>query len=107
MPVEFSRSMRSLNRDGLGRSLAALGFAIIVLGLWFVWFFRAQVARYEITETARLEVDGAGFELQAPVAGRVVGSHLELGREVDAGEVLVEIESDAQRLDVRETEAKQ
>jgi len=107
MAVEFSRSLRSLNRDGFARSLGALTIALVVLALWFYWFFRAEVARYEVTESARLETNLAGYELQAPLAGRVVVSHLELGREVHAGEVLIEIEGDAQKLELRETEARQ
>jgi membrane fusion protein (multidrug efflux system) len=107
MPVEFSRSTRSLNRDGFGRSMAALGFAVVVLALWLLWFFRAQVARYEVTDSARLETEQAGYDLQTPVAGKVVTSNLALGRSVGAGEILVEIETDAQRLELRETEARQ
>ena len=107
MPVEFSRSTRSLNRDGFGRSMIALGFAVLVLALWLLWFFRAQVARYEVTDSARLETERAGYELQTPVAGKVVTSNLALGRAVEEGEILVEIETDAQRLELRETEARQ
>src|SRR5215471_5359555 len=107
MSVEFSRSMRSLNRDGFGRTLAAFALAIVVLGLWLAWFLRAEVNRYEVTEQARLETERAGYEIQSSVAGRVVNSNLSLGRNVQAGDVLVEIETDAQQLDLHETEARQ
>lgn len=75
--------------------------------MWLFWFFRAEVSRFEVTESARLEADRAGYELQTPVAGRVLSSNLALGREVEAGEVLVEIEVEAQRLQLFETEARQ
>jgi membrane fusion protein (multidrug efflux system) len=107
MSVEFSRSMRSLNRDGFGRTLAAFALAIAVLGLWLAWFLRAEVNRYEVTDQARLETESAGYEIQSSVAGRVVSSNLSLGRNVQAGDVLVEIETDAQQLDLHETEARQ
>ena len=55
---------------------------------------------YEVTTTARLEVERAVYPIEAPVVGRVVATHLALGREVQAGEVLVELESDAQRLEL-------
>lgn len=107
MPVEFSRSMRSLNRDGIGRSLTALACGLVILALWVIWFVRAEIVRYEVAETARLESESAGYDLQTPVAGRVVVSRLALGRRVHAGEVLVEIEADSQQLALRELEARQ
>src|SRR5262245_27004575 len=106
MPVEFSRSLRSLDRDGFRGSLTVLGVAALMLGLWLTWFLRADVARFEVTEKARLEADRAGYDLQAPVAGRIVSSRLELGRDVETGDVLLEIDCDAQRLELRETEAR-
>jgi membrane fusion protein (multidrug efflux system) len=107
MSVEFSRSMRSLNRDGFRRTLAGFALAMVLLSLWVVWFFRAEVTRYEVTDRARLETESAGYEIQAPVAGRVVSSNLSLGRNVQAGDILMEIETDAQKLDLHETEARQ
>jgi membrane fusion protein (multidrug efflux system) len=107
MSAEFSRSMRSLNRDGFRRTLAGFALAIAIVGLWLVWFLRAEVNRYEVTDRARLEAESAGYEIQTPVAGRVVTSNLSLGRNVQSGDVLVEIETDAQQLDLRETEARQ
>lgn len=99
--------MRSLNRDGFGRTLAAFALAIAVLSLWLVWFLRAEVNRYEVTDRARLETESAGYEIQTPVKGRVVTSNLSLGRNVQTGDVLVEIETDAQQLDLHETEARE
>jgi membrane fusion protein (multidrug efflux system) len=56
---------------------------------------------YAITERARLELEGRAYAVDAPVAGRVLRADLVLGREVHAGDLLVELDSelDARRLD--------
>ena len=106
MPAEFGRSLRSLNRDGFGRSIAGVLVAGLLLAAWLVWFLTVPVARYAVTEQARIEADQSTHVIQAPVAGRVVLSRLTLGREVEAGDILVAIETDAQRLQVKEEEAR-
>jgi membrane fusion protein (multidrug efflux system) len=104
--VEFNRSLRSLNNDGFGRSLAGIGVAALLLGVWLVWFLTAPVARYEVTERARIEAIQSIHAIQVPVAGRVVRSNLALGKEVEAGDTLIELEADAQLLQVREEESR-
>ena len=54
----------------------------------------------ETSDSARLEVDRASYVLQADSAGRVVVSNLTLGREVRAGDVLVELDANPERLEI-------
>jgi membrane fusion protein (multidrug efflux system) len=63
-----------------------------------MWSLFARVTVYAVTDRARLEVDRAVHPVEAPVDGRVVATHLTLGREVQSGETLVELEAEAQRL---------
>jgi membrane fusion protein (multidrug efflux system) len=70
----------------------------ILLGAWVTWCLLARIAVYAVTQTARLEVDRAVHPVAAPVAGRVVATRLLVGQEVQAGDVLVELDADAQRL---------
>jgi multidrug resistance efflux pump len=102
MSTPFSRSMRSLAADGFHRSLVGLLIAASLLIAWTVWFCLARVTLYEVTTTARLEVDRAAHPVAVPVAGRIVATHLMLGREVQAGDVLVELETNEQRLQIEE-----
>jgi membrane fusion protein (multidrug efflux system) len=107
MSAMFSRSLRSLSADGFGRSLGGLLCVMAILGAWGAWFLLARVALYAVADTARLEVDRAFHPVASPLAGRVVASRLVLGQEVQAGEVLVELDATAQRLLLEEERTRQ
>src|SRR5262245_35994590 len=105
MPSPFSRTIRSLNAERSRLSTAATLVSVVILGGWSLWFVAARVAIYETSEAARLEVDGAVHPIEAAVSERVIRTGLAIGREVQAGEVLVEMESDDQRLQLIEEAA--
>ena len=107
MAIAFSRSMRSLNADRRSRrAIWLLIVAVLILACWGAWFLQARISRYEISDHARLEVDRAVSVLQAPIAGRVTSSALALGRHVNAGETLLEIEAAPQQLELSEAQAR-
>jgi membrane fusion protein (multidrug efflux system) len=64
------------------------------------------VTLYEATATARLEVDSAVHPIEAAVSGRIVKNYIALGREVQFGEALIELEADAERLQLTEEESR-
>ena len=102
MSTPFSRSMQSLAADGFRYSLSGMLLAAVLLSAWAVWFFIARVTLYEVSVGARLEVSEAAHPVEAQVAGRVRATHLVLGQEVQGGDVLVELDVDAQRLQLEE-----
>ena len=102
MATPFSRTLRALKVDRFRGSLLALACVMVLLGGWLAWFFLAKVGRYEVTDAARLEVDQEAHPVQSPVLARVVSSNLVLGQEVKAGDVLVELDANAERLQVAE-----
>jgi membrane fusion protein (multidrug efflux system) len=102
MPTAFTRTMRGLEADSFSRAVSGMLAAILLLGAWGAWGMFARVARYETTDSARLEVDRATYVLQADSPGRVVVSNLVLGREVEAGDVLVELDANPARLELAE-----
>jgi multidrug resistance efflux pump len=106
MPVAFSRSMRSLAADRYNRTLLGLLSAVLLLGGWGAWFLLSRIAVYEVTQNARLEVDRAPHAIATPVAGRIAVMRLVVGQEVQAGEVLVELDAEAQRLQQEEARAR-
>jgi membrane fusion protein (multidrug efflux system) len=98
MASSFHRTSQSLRLDrGLG-SITTFAVAIALTAAWLVWAFQAVVVRYEVSDSARLEVDAAAYPIEAPAAGRLIASRLVLGKEVRAGDVLVELESRSEQL---------
>jgi membrane fusion protein (multidrug efflux system) len=102
MVTTFARSLRALDADGFSRSFWGILSIAILIGAWFVWFSSARVSRYEFSDRARLEVAHSPDAVQATVAGRVVASSLVLSRPVHTGDVLVELDSNPQRLQLQQ-----
>ena len=98
MPIAFSRSMRSLSGDRYRRSLLGISLVMAILGAWGIWFWSARIARYETSQTARLEMTQAAAAIEASVDGRIAGLHMVAGQEVKPGQVLVELETTVDRL---------
>ncbi|HKP86948.1 MAG TPA: HlyD family efflux transporter periplasmic adaptor subunit [Blastocatellia bacterium] len=106
MAIPFSRSTRSLNADSYRRSTFGLITVMLVVAAWVVWLFAARVALYEVTNAARLEVDTAAHPVESPVAGRVIATHLQMGKQVQAGDVLVELDGKTERLQLNEEQTQ-
>lgn len=98
--------MRPLRADVFRHSLLGLLLAAVLLGAWVAWLLGARVVLIEVTDLARLEVDRAIHPVEALVAGRVVAIQLAMGQEVKAGDILVELDSDSQRLELQEEQAR-
>ncbi len=100
--ASFFRSARALSSDAAYPSLAGILTGLLGLSAWMAWAVYARVGRYEVTDSARLEIDRAASPVQARIAGRAGRVHLSLGQQVHAGDVLVELESDSERLALAE-----
>jgi len=105
MASPFSRTLRSLESDG-HRWARGLAPAVLLLAAWGAWFVSARVAVYEVSDSARLEADRAAHPIDAPVDGRIVAVHWQLGQRVAAGDVLVELEANEQRYLLQEEQAQ-
>jgi membrane fusion protein (multidrug efflux system) len=79
---------------------------VAVLVGWGVWFFKARISRYEISEEARVEVDAAVYPIESQMSGKVIRTDLRLGQKVRAGQVLVELDAESERLRLVEARAR-
>jgi membrane fusion protein (multidrug efflux system) len=91
MPSAFSRTLRSLD-DREPRARRALG-ALAALAAWGTWMVVARVDVHASSVSARLEAADPPSRVAASEAGRVTELHLDLGRRVAAGEVLVQLDT--------------
>ena len=102
MNSAFPRVEKALRVDGALRSNLAIG-SVLALGVaWLTWASVARLTRYEVSDNARLEVASAPFPVQANISGTLAASHLTLGHEVQAGDILVELDSRAEQLSLAE-----
>jgi membrane fusion protein (multidrug efflux system) len=106
MAVPFSRTLRALEAESRGRCVPALA-VLVLLGCWAAWGALARVPLWEVTETARLEVDSAAHPLTTVVSGRVVQTNLRLGQEVRAGEVVLVLDAEADQRALQQKQARQ
>jgi multidrug resistance efflux pump len=67
-----------------------------------LWAFKAHLTRYELSDSASLEMDGAPYPVQASTAGKITFAHMTLGQQVESGEVLAEVDSEDQRLSLQQ-----
>src|SRR6185295_3638099 len=102
MATPFTRTLRSIRSDGFRLANAGALGALALLAAWTLWFVRARVDVVETCPGARVALQGTLLSIEAPVGGSVAAAHLELGRSVRAGEVLVELDSAALELEAAE-----
>ena len=95
-----------LRADGFRRSLWAIGLGLILLGAWVCWLCFARVPVWEVSASARIESTAAAHRVQSAVPGRIAAMHLTVGTRVRAGDVLVELDAESQRLLLAESTAR-
>ena len=89
----FSRTLRTLDADGMRPALLSVGLVAVLLLVWGTWLVLARVPVYEVSQVARLEVERV-HPVAATAGGRVISTSLALGRDVRAGDVLLEVAGD-------------
>jgi membrane fusion protein (multidrug efflux system) len=106
MPTAFVRTLRSHEADGFGRSTGILLLALAILGGWIAWCLLGRLTLYEISQSARVEIDRANNVVQSPMPGRITRTYLSIGRPVRSGDPLVELEASTEQFQVREEQTR-
>ncbi|WP_053231665.1 HlyD family secretion protein [Sandaracinus amylolyticus] len=81
-----------------------MGIGAVIVA-WVVWGAFARVTLWDVSADSRVESSAAAHVVGAPLAGRVLSVHVELGQPVAAGDVLLELESAEIRAAERESVA--
>jgi multidrug resistance efflux pump len=103
---DFARSFQRLRAEHGNSTLWISATSAGALAAWIMWALLAQVSIYEVSADARVELDGATYPIDAPVAGRVVATSLHAGQRVRRGDLLIEIDAMAEQLQLREVEVQ-
>lgn len=106
MPTPFSRTTRSLAQDSARYALVIWLISGLLLSLWLSWLFFARITLYEISGKARLEVNHSAYPIAAVVAGKVIAISTALGQQVQAGEILLILDSQNQKLRLAEEQSR-
>jgi len=106
MAARFSQTTRSLAQDVSRYASITWTVAGILLGAWLLWFCFGTVTVYEISDKARLEVRQTSHHVAALVAGKVASTSLAIGKDVQAGDILVELDASSDRLRLKEEQAR-
>ena len=95
MPVSFSNTLRSLERESAW--WLWLAPALVLLFAWGLWLGLATVGVYASARSARVEVHRMASRVVVEQGGRIVTLRSELGSAVREGEILLELESSVER----------
>lgn len=106
MTFQFSKTTQSLALDSSRIVLISLALAGLALVAWLLWFGFGNVTVYEVSRQARLEVGSAPREVSSLLPGRLTRSQIVIGQRVQAGEVLIELDSTRQQLRLAEAQAR-
>jgi multidrug resistance efflux pump len=104
MPSSFVHTLRSLERAERPWLWVSPALAL-ALG-WWLWMTEARVNVYAPALKARIEVRRMANRVAALESGRIVTLRCELGRFVERGEVLVELDSSLQRAELSHERAE-
>lgn len=99
---DFDRTVRAMSLQRPGGTFWAMCTALACLAAWAAWGLLARVWLYEITPDARIELDSATYPVASPVPGRVTRVNLYVGQAVKRGDVLIEIDSMPQQLQLQQ-----
>ena len=102
----FTRSLRAIDRDRFRRNGWWLVATLLLLVVWGWWFFLSDVGVYIQSDHARVEVAQQTIQLQSLVSGRVITTHTTLGSRVTKGDVIVELDAETQRQQLKEEEQR-
>lgn len=85
--------MRALQTDRGRAPWLGLLVLLILVGAFGLWFFRARVKVYEVSEKTRLEVRGATYPIHSAAAGQLASVEVTLGQTVNKGDLLFKLDT--------------
>lgn len=102
MATPFSHTIQSLKFDS-SRSIILIWLLVaFIFSTWIIWFLFVTISIYEVSGSARLQVETATHSISNSIAGVIVTNNMRLGSKIRKGEVLVQLSNDKERLRLKE-----
>lgn len=98
----FSRTTRSLAAHDERGWFGVVVLGVVLLGAWSAWLLFGSISVFEVSDTARLEVQSAVHPITVATAGRLERIDVTIGQQVRSGDVLAEIDALPERVAVQE-----
>lgn len=105
MSYPFQRTLRSLEGYESNTRLILAFLGAVALAGAVVWMVAARVPVLKVSIQGRIEPHNAVHRIEPPEAGRVVRSLLELDKNVAEGDLLVELDTREERLQIAQSTA--
>jgi len=105
MAYPFERTLRSLNGYESGTRVLLVVLVMLGVGGLITWAVVAEVPIVKVSSQARIEPHNAVYRIEPPSAGRVIRSVMNLDEEVKEGDVLIEFDTHAERLELDQSKA--
>jgi multidrug resistance efflux pump len=105
MAYPFDRTLRSLNGYESGTRVWLAVLVMLGVSGLATWAVAAKVPIVKVSSQARIEPHNAVYRLEPPSAGRVVSSALKLDEDVKEGDLLIEFDTRAERLELEQSKA--
>jgi hemolysin D len=105
MAYPFQRTLRSLNGYESGTRALLVSLGVVAVGGLLSWTFGASIPLLKVSTQGRIEPHNAVHRLEPPEAGRVVRSLLELDKQVNVGDLLIEFDAKEQQLALAQSNA--
>jgi membrane fusion protein (multidrug efflux system) len=105
MAYPFQRTLRSLNGSESGTRVILAVLGIAALGGAVTWTAAARVPVLRVSTEGRIEPHNAVHRIEPPEPGRVLRSLLELDKPVAQGDLLVELDTREERLQLALSQA--
>ncbi|MFT3693880.1 MAG: HlyD family efflux transporter periplasmic adaptor subunit [Kofleriaceae bacterium] len=105
MAYPFARTLRSLNGYESRTRVMLVVLVMLAVGGLVTWSIVARVPIVKVSSQGRIEPHNAVYRIEPPSAGRVVKSMLQLDEDVKEGDLLIEFDTRAERLELEQSQA--
>jgi membrane fusion protein, adhesin transport system len=105
MAVHFSQTLAALANDRPRHVHIVWAAATVGIVAWSVWFFTAPLTLYATSQTAHAEARDSAHAVDVPMAGQLLSLTVTLGRAVEAGDIIAELDATEDRLRLAQAQA--